>query len=313
MSGSGHLALAAELEPARARLQAAAHLERASELLDEERQALGAVVQRPHERRRRAVREQDREQLARPGGVERRERQLLEVPAAAQLVAQPAQHVVAREAVGAVGADDEHRQLGQRRGEPAEQRERGLVGPLQVVEHHERGADRLERAPDRLEDRGPVAARRGLAELRQQQREVGAQRAEIVETARAAAQVVAQDGDERAVGSGRAAARRAAEHEDVRGGRGLPGEARLADAGLTGEEQQGAVAFAGAPRARPRAARARPHDRRACCVRPWGGSLSADGRRVGPHDDGVHDRHDLVGLHAGDPACSRIASGLSPS
>ena len=131
--------------------------------------------------------------------------------------------------------------------EPAEQRERGLVGPLQVVEHHERGADRLERAPDRLEDRGPVAPRRGLAELRQQQRQVGAQRAEIVETARAAAQVVAQDGDQRAVGSGRAAARRAAEHEDVRGGRGLPGEARLADAGLTGEEQQGAVAFAGAP------------------------------------------------------------------
>ncbi len=107
-------------------------------------------------------------------------------------------------------------------------------------------ADRLERAPDRLEDRGSVAARRGLAELRQQQREVGAQRPEPVEAVRAGAQVGAQHGDQRTVGSDGAAAGRAAEDEDVRGGRHLPGEPRLADAGLTGEEQQGAVAFAGA-------------------------------------------------------------------
>ena len=74
------------------------------------------------------------EQLGDRGAVERLQGQLLEPAAAAQLVAQPAQPVVARQAVGAVGGDDQDRQLPQRLGQRGEQLERGLVGPLQVVE-----------------------------------------------------------------------------------------------------------------------------------------------------------------------------------
>ena len=54
---------------------------------------------------------------------------------AAELGAQAAQGVPARQLVGAVGGDHEHRQLGQGARERREHVERGLVGPVQVVEH----------------------------------------------------------------------------------------------------------------------------------------------------------------------------------
>ena len=243
--GRGDVLVAAELEAARAGLEAAAHHERAGELLDEERQALRAVVDRDGERRRGPLGQEAREQLGGLAEVERRERELVQPAAAAQLVAQPAQRVVARQAVGAVGAQQHQRQLVERRREAREQLERRLVGPLQVVEHDERGLAELgERGADRLEDRRAVARRGLLAELGEQQREVRAERPQPREGAGPEAQVRAQGGDDRAVGGDGAGARRAAQHEHARGGAGLVGEARLADAGLAGEEQQRARAAA---------------------------------------------------------------------
>jgi hypothetical protein len=128
-------------------------------------------VERADERRRRAGRQPLREQRRGVVEVERRQHQLVEAPATAQLVAQPAQQVVAGEPVGAVGAEHQHRQLLERRREAGQQLERRLVGPLQVVEHHERGAwgaDRGERAADGLEERRPVAGLGRPAQLRQQ-------------------------------------------------------------------------------------------------------------------------------------------------
>ena len=95
--------------------------------------------------------------------VERAQRELVEPARAAQLVAQPPHAVVARQPVGAVGGDHEHRQLAERLGERGQQLERRLVGPLQVVEHDERvplGGDVGERAADRLEQRRAVGGRR---------------------------------------------------------------------------------------------------------------------------------------------------------
>ena len=80
------------------------------------------------------------------------------------------------------------------------------------------------------------------------------------------AQVGAQHGDDRAVRRDGAAARRAAQDERPRVGRGLLGEPGLADAGLAGEEQQRARRLRARARRAATAARARPHDRRARCV-----------------------------------------------
>ena len=71
---------------------------------------------------------------------------------AAQVVAQAPERMRARDVVGAVGADDEQRQLVQARGQRRQELERGLVGPLQVVEQHRRRAARRRsrRAPQRI-------------------------------------------------------------------------------------------------------------------------------------------------------------------
>ena len=63
--------------------------------------------------------------------------ELLQLAAAAQLVAQPAQLVVARQPVRAVGGDHGDRHLPERRRERREQLERHLVGPVQIVEHRD--------------------------------------------------------------------------------------------------------------------------------------------------------------------------------
>ena len=71
--------------------------------------------------------------------VERLQRELGERAVAPQVVPQPAQRMRAGQLVGAVGGDDQQRQLAQRQRERAEQLDRGVVGPLQVVEQQRRG------------------------------------------------------------------------------------------------------------------------------------------------------------------------------
>ena len=154
------------------------------------------------------------EQLRRVGQPERRQRELVEVADAAQLVAQAAQRVVAREAVGAVAGDGQHRNVDERR----EQLERRVVGPLQVVEEQEqraRGREVGEGAADGLRDGGGIAGRRGLAQLGQQQREVRAQRAAVREAVGNAAQVRPQRRDDRRVRRGAGARRGPAQHLGV--------------------------------------------------------------------------------------------------
>ena len=102
-----------------------------------------------------------------------------------------------------------------------------------------------EGAADRLEDRRPLALGRGLAQLGQQQGEVGEERPALVERLRVGAQPRAQGGDDRAVGDGRALGRGAAQDESGVGGR-LFGEPALADAGLAAEQDDRAGALAGA-------------------------------------------------------------------
>jgi hypothetical protein len=125
--GDRDLAPTVELEALRARPQRGADDQRRGELLDEERGALRRVVDRSHERRRGRGFEGVREQLGDVGGLQRPQREVLEPPGPAQLVAQPSDAVVARQAVGAIGGDDEHGEVGERLAHRGEQLEGRLV------------------------------------------------------------------------------------------------------------------------------------------------------------------------------------------
>ena len=88
--GHRDLAVARELEAALALGQPGAGLQRARQLLDEEGHALGAVVQRARQRRRRRRAEDLGGELRGAVGAERLEHELAQGPRAAQLVAQAA-------------------------------------------------------------------------------------------------------------------------------------------------------------------------------------------------------------------------------
>jgi hypothetical protein len=148
--------------------QRLAQPQRRDQLLDEEGRAHGAVVDRAGEGGGGRFGQERVQQGGDAVAVERVERELLEPAAAAQLVAQPAQAVAAGEAVGAVGADDQHRHLLQRPGQRGDQFQGRLVGPLQVVEQDRQrplGGEVGEGAAHRLEDRRPLGLGGGLAEL----------------------------------------------------------------------------------------------------------------------------------------------------
>ena len=231
--------------------------QRAGELLDEERDAAGAVVQRGGEAARGRASPSSRSGSRRACRAQRLERQLAQQAVAAQVVAQPPQLMRARDLVGPVGGDHEHRQLAQRGGERGEQLERGVVGPLQVVEEHRgRRSAATAASPQRIASNsvGRSLSRIGVAELGEQQREVRAQGAAARQPVRHGAQELAQGGGHRLVGrrAGPAAPRRKLH---VGASDDLLGEARLADARLAGQQDQRAAAVAclgeHAPRARP--------------------------------------------------------------
>ena len=154
--------------------------QRRRHLLDEERHAGRARVERRGEPRRRPLLQDLLDEARRVRGVERGERQLVEHPVAAQVVAQPPQRMRPRQLVGAVAGDDEQRQVGEARRQRGEELERRLVRPLQVVEEHRGravGDDRHQPAADRLEQRRAVVGGARVAQLGEQQREMRAQRA----------------------------------------------------------------------------------------------------------------------------------------
>ena len=212
------LAAAIELEALRALLQRAADPHRGRQLLDEERGPLRGLVDRADQRRRGRPVQHHGEQLGHVGASQRPERELVELAGAPQLVAQPPDAVVARQSVGAVDGEHQHRQLGDRLGQRREQLEGRLVGPVQVVEHeHDRlfAREVRQRAADRLHQRRLVGLGGGRSELGQDHRQVRQQRPGPVERARVGAQPRAQRRDDGAVGSGADRAGDAAEDERV--------------------------------------------------------------------------------------------------
>ena len=245
--GQRHVLLQRERQAVGGLCQAAGLLQRRGQLLDEERVAAGAVVQRARQPRVRGGARELRDALAGLRLVERVQCDLVECAVAPEVVPQPTQRVRAVQLVGAVGRHDQQRELAQRQRERAEQLDRGLVGPLQVVEQQRRGPlghERREPAADRLHERRAVAASARLAELGEQHGEVAAQRPAVVQAARDGAQVLAERSDDRAVGRTGGRGRAADEPRRTVAQRRV-GEPGLADPGLAGHEQQAAAAGRG--------------------------------------------------------------------
>jgi hypothetical protein len=173
--------------------------------------------------------------------VERRQRQLDEPSRATKLVPQAPQPVIPWKPVGAIGGDDEDRQVAERDGERREELERRLVGPLQVVEDDERvavGGEMRQRGADRLEQRRAVGLGGRRPQLGQQQREVRSQRPALREAVRTCAQVLAQRGHHGAIGRRSAVARGAGQHEGAGRLRDPRRQPALAHAGLAAEQHQ---------------------------------------------------------------------------
>jgi hypothetical protein len=264
--GNGQRAVLGQLDAVRAGPQKVSGAQRGGQLLDEERDALRAVVDHARERRGDRLAQDARGQVRRPGWVERLQRQLVQAAGAAELRAQPPQRVPARQLVGPVRADHEQRQLSQRVGERGQHLEGRVVGPVQVVDHDDGGRarrDRRERAAERLDQRRLVAAGRGLADLGQHHGQVPAQRAAARQAVGRAAQVRAQRGDQRGVRLGARLAGGAAQYGESRLGRRDVGQPRLPDAGLTAQQHDAARTLAGAVngRAEPLALAVAPDQR----------------------------------------------------
>ena len=204
-------------------------------------------MERPRERRRRRVSEDG---LGEPRGVvgaEGADRQLGEAASAAQLVAQAAHGVVARQPVGAVGAEHERGEVGERLGEPRHQLDRGVVAPVQVVEQQQQRAVAGrggEDAADRLGQRRRVRGGGRRSELGQHHREVVAQRAGAVQQAGVGAHLGPQRLRERRVGRAARGVGAAAQHGQPGTGREVVGEPGLADARLADEQHHAARAAA---------------------------------------------------------------------
>ena len=143
------------------------------------------------------------------GGAQWRDRDLGEAPGSPQLVPDPAQRVIARQAVRAVGGDDQQLQLAHGLGQCRQQLEGGLVGPLEIVEHDDGGlrtGNVAQGGAHGLEQRRAIALRSRLSELGQDQRQLVSQRAALVQALGVDAQQGAQSGHHRAVRRRRALA-----------------------------------------------------------------------------------------------------------
>ena len=213
--------------------------ERGGQLLDVERDAVGAVVERLDGVRVEVAAGDRRREAGGALAVERLERQLDEVAHAAQLRAQPAQplrvggHLVPRR------DHEQQRHLAQLGRERGEQVERRLVSPVEIVEQDRDRAGsrhRAERAPERLDQgRGPRVGR-GRTELRQQMREVRDERSARLRHVGPLPQALAQHLRHRAVRLGHVGPRRAGVGDEPGLPQGVHREAALADAGLAGDE-----------------------------------------------------------------------------
>ncbi len=247
--GDGDLALPADLQALGAGDERPGGAERPGQLLGEERDALGAVVERPRERRGRRVAQDRRREVGGLVGAEGAHGQLRQAPPAAQLVPQPAHRVVARQPVGAVRPQHEGRHVGERLRDARHQFQGGVVAPVQVVEHQQQGAVGRgggQDSADRLRQRGRVGLGRRRAELGEHHRQVVPEAAGAVDHVGIGAQVGPEGLGERRVRRAAGGVRPAPQHGQARPRRKVVGEAGLADPGLAGQEHH-------APGAGPRA------------------------------------------------------------
>ena len=248
--GHRHLAAAGELQPAPAGHDGVGEQQRLRELLDEEGDAPGPVVDRPDERRSRGLLQEMREQLRRLGWAQRRDRDLGQAPGSPQLVPDAAQRVIARQAVGAIGGEDHQLQLIHGLGECRQELEGGLVGPLEVVEHEDGGFPTgkvRQGGAHGLEQRRAIGLRSRLTEFRQDQRQLVPQRAALVQALRVHPQQGAQSGHHRSVWRCGALARPPPQHGCPRFAGDVVDEAGLPDSGIACHQHERAASQARLP------------------------------------------------------------------
>ncbi len=227
-------------------------------LLDEERVALGLLVQRPREPTRRALPRPHAHELGGLGLAESPDVELRGEPVPAKLP-ERARERVAAALGGAVCAEDQQSRRVRGPGEVAQQQQRRTVGPLEVVEHeqHRRRPRQLGQQPDDgLEQ--PVAL--GLGLVLRRRRKVGDAPAQLGDQPRELGPVLARPSpkvgelgvhrpmperlEERLVGDHGLARRAAGEHDRARvvdPPRELGAQRRLADPGIAGEQHDPAA------------------------------------------------------------------------
>jgi len=179
-------------------------------------------------------------------GLQRLDEELAQLAGAAQLAAQSAQWMAAGHLVAAVRTDHEAPVCGEARAECGERVERGVVGPVQIVEEDEHRvpfAHYPERGAQRLPQRQRITVGSGLAQLWQERGQVRRERPAVREPGGMRAQETPERGDERGIGRTGLLRSAAGCEQGPAPSRCLLDEAGLTDAGLAGHKQDSALPF----------------------------------------------------------------------
>ena len=252
--------------PVTLRVEQAALLEQVLEhLLDEEGVAVALVVDRTDQPFGRLLAGQRAEHRRHAPALETPQGQPLREPAAAEVFDRARERTPHLELDVTVGAEDQDRQLGQPVGHVLEQQQRRLIGPVKVVEDDQQRSDLCrprQEVADRVEQVAPFLLRRqvhrrwdvveGAPELRADARDLSGRFSEDrPERLRAlgAGEGLLEDLDPRGVRSGAlpldAVSGQDADAQAIGLRRELLRQARLAHAGLTADQHQGAPSRGG--------------------------------------------------------------------
>ena len=214
------------------------------ELLDEERKALGALVDGGRQGPSGSLSEDASHQLRCVRRVEGVELHLPESVRSPQLGAEPAQRMPPRDLVGSIGGQDEQSLVLERDGQPVEQVQGFRVGPMQVIEEHHRrvaATDLVEGPPSGFHQRLLVRPFRRRAELGKEQREVPFEGSDAPQAVGHGPQVRTQHADDRSV---RRAFRRGrpSQDEQLAAGESLVGKSGLPHSCLARDQDEPALA-----------------------------------------------------------------------
>lgn len=214
------------------------------ELLDEERKALGSLVDGSRQIPSGSLSEDAGHQLRRLRRVEGVEEHLPESVRSPQLCAKPAQRMPPRNLVGSIGDQDEQSLVLERDRQPVEQVEGCLVGPMQIIEEHHRrvaATDLVEGSTDGFHQRLHVRPFRRRAELGKKQREVTFEGSNAPQAVGHGPQVRTQHADDRSV---RRAFRRGrpSQDEELAAGESFVGKSGLPHSRLARDQDEPALA-----------------------------------------------------------------------